>query len=310
MWLQIAGKIRMALTPHVNHWWEVPLYVTSRGLTTTPIPHGTRTFDLTFDFIDHVLRIEASDGRTDAQELAPMTVADFHRDLMARLHRLGLDVTINTLPCEVPSPIRFEEDRTHAAYDAAAATRCWQILLQTDRVFKTFRARFTGKVSPVHVFWGAFDLAVTRFSGRPAPPREWPQLAAVMRDAYSHEVISAGFWFGGGGIDYPAFYTYAAPEPDGFGKATVRPAAARYVPELGEFVLPVRRRPHGPVTRCDAPRLPAEHVRGGRHARWLGPPGARGAARLMPSGRHERHLAQARELMAAPDGPPVPSSAR
>ncbi len=238
MWLQIVGKIRMALTPHVNHWWEVPLYITSRGLTTSPIPHGTRTFALTFDFIDHVLRIEASDGRTDAQPLAPMTVADFHRDLMARLHRLGLDVTINTLPCEVPSPIRFEEDRTHAAYDAAAAARCWQILLQADRVFKTFRARFTGKVSPVHLFWGAFNLAVTRFSGRPAPAREWPQLAAVMRDAYSHEVISAGFWFGGGGIDEPAFYAYAAPEPAGFGAAAVRPDAARYVPELGEFVLP------------------------------------------------------------------------
>ncbi|MDE3154188.1 MAG: hypothetical protein KGN76_03755 [Acidobacteriota bacterium] len=241
MWLQIAGKIRMRLSPHVNHWWEVPLYVTARGLTTSPMPHGTRTFALTFDFVDHLLRIDVSDGRTDARPLAPMTVADFYRDLMARLDRLGLPVAVNTLPCEVPSPIRFTEDRTHAAYDAAAAANCWRVFVQVDRVFKQFRARFIGKVSPVHLFWGSFDLAVTRFNGRRAPEREWPQLPAVMRDAYSHEVISAGFWPGGGGVDEPAFYAYAVPEPDGFRDAPVLPDGARYVPELGEFILPYDR---------------------------------------------------------------------
>ncbi|HVB37639.1 MAG TPA: DUF5996 family protein [Vicinamibacterales bacterium] len=238
MWLQVVGKIRMARTPHVNHWWEVPLYVTSRGLTTSPIPYGTRTFELTFDFLEHALRIETSDGRRDVLPLVPMTVADFYADLMTRLRRLDLDVTIRPIPCEIPSPIPFAEDRVHRSYDADAAARWWRAVVQTDRVFKEFRARFHGKASPVHLFWGAFDLAVTRFSGRQAPAREWPQLAAVMRDAYSHEVISAGFWPGGWGIDEPAYYAYAVPEPPGFKDAVVKPAAARYEASLGEFVLP------------------------------------------------------------------------
>ncbi|HVC19235.1 MAG TPA: DUF5996 family protein [Vicinamibacterales bacterium] len=237
LWLQIAGKIRMACTPHVNHWWEVPLYVSARGLTTSPIPHGHRSFELTFDFIDHLLLIQVSDGQTARLPLGPRSVAAFYAELMARLRRLGLDVTIRTTPVEIDSTIPFEANDHDASYDAAAVERCWRILLQVDRIFKQFRSRFIGKNSPVHFFWGAFDLAVTRFSGRRAPERDWPQLPRVMADAYSHEVISAGFWPGGGEIDGPIFYSYAVPEPAGFRDARLRPDAARYHPGLGEFIL-------------------------------------------------------------------------
>ena len=236
MWTQIVGKIRLKLTPHLNHWWEVPLYLTSRGLTTTPIPFGDRTFDVTFDFVDHVLLFQTSEGRTEMIPLRPRSVADFYRDVMATLRTLGIDVRIWTMPCEVLAPLRFEEDRRHASYDAAYAHRCWRILLEADGLFKTFRARFIGKASPVHFFWGSFDLAVTRFSGRRAPAREGAD--RMTREAYSHEVSSCGFWPGSGTLTGPAFYSYAAPEPPGFKDARIRPAPAFYSPEFSIFLLP------------------------------------------------------------------------
>jgi hypothetical protein len=237
MWTQIVGKIRLKLTPHLNHWWEVPFYLTSRGLTTTPIPLGDRnTFDATFDFIDHVLIFQTSDGRSEAIPLRPQSVADFYRDVMAMLQRLSIDVRIWTMPSEVEAPIRFEEDRVHASYDASSAHRFWRILLKTDILLKEFRARFIGKVSPVHFFWGGFDLAVTRFSGRRAPMREGADL--ITREGYSHEVSSCGIWAGSGSLAGPAFYSYAAPEPPGFKDAQIRPAPAFYSAELSNFLLP------------------------------------------------------------------------
>jgi hypothetical protein len=236
MWMQIVGKIRLKLAPHVNHWWQVPLYLTSRGLTTTPIPFRGRAFDATFDFIDHVLIVQTTDGRAERIALGAQPVADFYRDLMAALGRLGIDVRIWTVPSEVPDPIRFEEDRRHAAYDPAYAHRAWRVLLAADEILKEFRAPFMGKVSPVHFFWGGFDLAVTRFSGRRAPER--PGADSITREGYSHEVSSCGFWFGSGSLTAPAFYSYAAPEPPGFKEASVRPASAFYSPELSIFLLP------------------------------------------------------------------------
>lgn len=240
LWTQVVGKIRLAQAPMMNHWWQVPLYVTPRGLTTSSMPHGARTFRIDFDFIDHRLRIEASDGRLEAMSLAPCSVAEFHAELMGRLGGMGLGVRIMTVPCEIPDPIPFEQDRVHAAYDAEQAHRFWRALVQADRVLAAFRGRFLGKASPVHFFWGSFDLAVTRFSGRRAPPHPAaPYLAlSVVREAYSHEVSSCGFWPGNGGFGRPAFYSYAYPEPPGFGDAPVRPAAAFYGRDLGEFVLP------------------------------------------------------------------------
>jgi hypothetical protein len=241
LWTQIVGKIRLAQTPWLNHSWHVTLYVTARGLTTSPIPYGERVFQIDFDFIDHVLRIEAGDGLQRRLPLRAQAVADFHAAVMAALADLGIHVTIDESPNEVPNPIRFSEDRVHAAYDPDYANRFWRLLLQADRVFKTFRTGFIGKCSPVHFFWGSFDLAVTRFSGRRAPlhPGGVPNLPDdVVREAYSHEVSSAGFWPGGGGIDYPAFYSYAYPAPAGFGSADVRPDAAFFSQELGEFILP------------------------------------------------------------------------
>jgi hypothetical protein len=237
MWTQIVGKVRLALSPPVNHWWATTLYVTPRGLTTSPIPHGTRTFEVAFDFLDHTLWIQSSDGASRAMGLYPRSVADFYREFMALLQALGIDVTINPLPQEVSNPIRCDEDHVHAAYDAAYASRWWRILLQSERVLQQFRARFLGKCSPVHFFWGGFDLAVTRFSGRRAPER--PGADLVTREAYSHEVSSCGFWPGtpGGPVQEPAYYAYMAPEPPGFA-AAVRPAAAAYNQELGEFILP------------------------------------------------------------------------
>jgi Family of unknown function (DUF5996) len=236
MWTQIVGKIRLKLTPYLNHWWQVPLYLTSRGLTTTPIPYGDRDFDATFDFIDHLLIIQASDGRTERIALRSRPVADFYREVMAALHRLAIDVHIWTMPSEVPAPIRFEEDRQHASYDAAYAHRAWRVLLAADGILKEFRARFIGKASPVHFFWGGFALAVTRLSGRRAPERVGAD--RMTREGYSHEVSSCGLWFGSGSLTGPAFYSYAAPEPPGFNEARVRPAAAFYSAEFSNFLLP------------------------------------------------------------------------
>jgi hypothetical protein len=241
MWTQVVGKIRFEQTPWINHSWHVTLYVTARGLTTSPIPYDTRTFQIDFDFIDHRLVIQTNDGALRGLELRPRSVADFYREVVATLNELGLEVRIHTTPNEVPDPIPFEQDHTHASYDAERARRFWRILVQADRVFKTFRGRFIGKCSPVHFFWGSFDLAVTRFSGRPAPPHPGgvPHLPdAVTREAYSHEVSSCGFWPGGGPIAYPAFYSYAYPEPTGFADAPVRPKGAFYSRDLREFVLP------------------------------------------------------------------------
>jgi Family of unknown function (DUF5996) len=242
LWTQIVGKIRLTLTPWINHSWHVALYLSARGLTTSPIPYAGREFQIDFDFIDHVLWIRTSDGHFRQLALAPMPVAQFYADLLAALAELGIDVRINTMPNEIADAVPFDRDRVHASYDRAYAARFWRVLLGAHRVLALFRTRFLGKVSPVHFFWGSFDLAVTRFSGRLAPPHPGgvPHLAdAVVREAYSHEVSSAGFWPGGGGpVDYAAFYSYAYPAPEGFASAVVRPAPAFFSQELGEFILP------------------------------------------------------------------------
>jgi len=241
LWTQIAGKIRLVQSPLLNHCWSVTLYVTARGLTTSPIPHGSRTFQIDFDFIAHRLIVQTSDGGAGGFALEPMSVAAFYAGLMAELTGLGLPVSIHRLPNEVADPVRFDQDEIHRAYDPEFAHRFWRILVQADRVFKEFRARFTGKCSPVHYFWGAPDLAVTRFSGRRAPehPGGVPGLPdRVTREAYSHEVSSCGFWPGGGPIPYAAFYAYAYPEPAGFPEAPVQPAAAFYSGDLHELILP------------------------------------------------------------------------
>ena len=237
MWTQMVGKIRLSLSPLVNHWWNVPLYVTSRGLTTSPMPYGSRTLEICFDFIDHKLIIETSDGEIRELALKPQSVADFYQLLMKTLSQLGMPVSIWTRPCEQPEEltIPFEKDTVHKSYDAEAAHKFWEILVWADSVFKEFRASFVGKASPVHFFWGSFDLAVTRFSGRRAPDR--PGADFITREAYSHEVSSAGFWPGGGDIKGPAFYSYAAPEPAGFAERKVNPSAAYYHPVMKEFVL-------------------------------------------------------------------------
>jgi enamine deaminase RidA (YjgF/YER057c/UK114 family) len=236
MWTQIVGKTRLALTPTLNHWWNVPLYVSSRGLTTSAIPCAWRTFEVEFDFLSQTLEIRTSDGASRTLALAPRSVADFYAEYMATLREMGIGATIWARPVEVPDPIPFGIDRTHASYDGDAALRFWHALTQVDRVFKQFRSRFVGKASPAHFFWGSFDHAVTRFSGRPAPPR--PGADPVTLEAYSHEVISAGFWPGSGPVQEAAFYAYASPEPKDFAAAVVQPAAAYYHRELGEFVLP------------------------------------------------------------------------
>ena len=235
MWTQIVGKVRLALMPNINHWWGVPLYVNPFGLTTSSIPYAGGNFEVQFDFIHHQLVIRTSNDAILTLALAPRSVADFYREFMAALAALGIAVKIWKMPVEIPDPIPFDQDTQHASYDPDYANRFWRILACCDAVFNEFRAGFIGKASPVHFFWGSFDLAVTRFSGRRAPEREGAD--SITREAYSHEVISAGFWPGGGDIKGAAFYAYAAPEPPGFAKCPVRPAEAFYHPQLKEFFL-------------------------------------------------------------------------
>ncbi len=240
MWTQIVGKIRLAQTPLFNHWWNVTLYVTSRGLTTSAMPYDDRIFEIDFDFMDHNLLIRSSDGSSKTVRLYPRSVADFYQETLAALQTLRIPVTIWTTPVEVEDRTPFEQDQKHAAYDPEYAQRVWRILLQTSRVLTEFRSRFIGKTSPVHFFWGAFDLALTRFSGRRAPAHPGaPNLARfVAVEAYSHEVSSCGFWPGGGPVDMPVFYAYAYPEPEGFKEYAIQPAEAFYHPQMREFLLP------------------------------------------------------------------------
>jgi Family of unknown function (DUF5996) len=241
LWTQIVGKIRLVQTPWLNHSWHVVLYVSPRGLSTSLIPYGERSFQLEFDFVNHVLWVSTDDGAVRQIGLFPRSVADFYDDLMQTLSELGIEIHIHEMPNELPDPIRFSEDRTHASYDKDYAERHWRILLRVERVLYAFRTSFIGKCSPVHFFWGSFDLAVTRFSGRRAPlhPGGVPYLPdAVAQEAYSHEVSSAGFWPGNDAIPYPAFYSYAYPEPEGFTSAAIRPAEAFYSQDLSEYILP------------------------------------------------------------------------
>jgi len=235
MWTQMVGKVRLRLTPLVNHWWNVPLYVTAQGLTTSRIPYGPRAFELWFDFLRHQFVLETSDGIRKTLPLAPRSVAEFYGEFMAMLRSAGIEVKIWPMPVEIPNPIQFDEDHVHRSYDPAAVERFWRILLSVDSIFTQFRSDFIGKSSPVHFFWGSFDLAVTRFSGRRAPER--PAADAITREAYSHEVSSVGFWPGGGDVKDAAFYSYTAPEPLGFKETRVRPMAARYDRKVSEYLL-------------------------------------------------------------------------
>jgi hypothetical protein len=240
-WLQIVGKTRLTLAPPVNHWWHVTLYVTSRGLTTSAMPCGERSLDVEVDFIDHRLVMRTSDGASRVMPLAARSVADFYHEYLAQLDSLGIALNIRPVPSELEDELPFPDDQKHRSYDRDAAHRCWAILSQANRVLQQFRGRFIGKCSPVHFFWGAFDLACTRFSGRRAPlhPGGVPHLPDwAVREAYSHECISAGWWPGGGPVGEPAFYAYSYPEPAGFAEARVRPEGAYYNTELREFVLP------------------------------------------------------------------------
>ena len=236
MWTQVVGKICLALTPRVNHFWNIAFQVTPRGLTTSLMTDRNRACTIAFDFISHQLVIQCSDGRGETIPLESRTVADFYRLVMDAVHRVGIDVRIWTMPVEVPNPVRFEIDVTHRSYDPTAANACWRIIVASKPVFERFRSKFIGKCSPVHFFWGGFDVAVTRFSGRRAPER--PGADSTTRESYSHEVISHGFWPGGGAVAGAAFYAYSVPEPAGFKEAVVGPAGAFYSKELGEFILP------------------------------------------------------------------------
>ncbi|MDX6709278.1 MAG: hypothetical protein QOH96_294 [Blastocatellia bacterium] len=235
MWTQIVGKIRLVQSPLINHWWNVTLLVTPRGLTTGPIPYLTRSFQIDFDFIDHQLVILIDDGTERKIALRSQSVADFYNELMSELNSLGLAIKIYATPVEIPDPIPFPKDHVHATYQAEHAETIWRILLSVDRVFKEFRSRFIGKSSPVHFFWGSFDIAVSRFSGRLAPER--PGADSITREAYSHEVISHGFWPGGGGVNEAAFYSYTSPEPDGLKSAVIKPQEAGYNLGMSEFIL-------------------------------------------------------------------------
>jgi len=267
MWTQIVGKVRLALSPRVNHWWEVPLYVNARGLTTSAIPYRDGIFEVQFDFIDHQLDIQTSWGTSQTLPLKPQSVADFYAAFMSALRSLGIVVTIWPMPVEVPNPVRCDRDTQHASYDPEYVRRWWRILILSANIFEEFRAGFVGKNSPVHFFWGSFDLAVTRFSGRRAPER--PGADSITREAYSHEVISAGFWPGGGEIKSAAFYTYATPEPPGLSGQKVKPAAAFYHPQLKEFLLM-----YDDVRRAASPRqalldfLQSTYEAGANLAHW------------------------------------------
>jgi hypothetical protein len=235
MWTQMVGKVRLRLTPLINHWWNVPLYVSVRGLTTSRVPYGRRAFELWFDFRRHQLVLETNDGILKTLPLGPRSVADFYQEFMAMLRSAGIEVKISRMPVEIPNPIAFDQDRVHKSYDPASVEKFWRILLSVDAVFTKFRSEFIGKSSPVHFFWGSFDLAVSRFSGRRAPERAGAD--AVTREAYSHEVSSVGFWPGSGDVKDAAFYSYIVPEPPGFKDASARPTAAHYDKQLGEFLL-------------------------------------------------------------------------
>jgi hypothetical protein len=267
MWTQIVGKVRLALSPRVNHWWEVPFYLSARGLTTSAIPFGDGIFEVQFDFIEHELVIQTSWGASRTMELEPRSVAEFYAEFMSALRSLGIAVKIWTMPVEVPDPVRFERDTQHASYDREYAHRFWRVLVLCDTIFKEFRAGFIGKDSPVHFFWGSFDLCVTRFSGRRAPER--PGADSITREAYSHEVISTGFWPGGGEVKGAAFYAYAAPEPPDFAEQVVKPAAAFYHPVMKEFLLM-----YDDVRRAASPRealrgfLESTYEAGANLARW------------------------------------------
>lgn len=266
MWTQIVGKIRLHQTQLINHWWNVTLYVSARGLTTSAMPYQDRIFEIEFDFIDHQLRIECSDGASKILPLRPQSVADFYQDVMMALHGLGIDIKIWPMPVEIPNPIRFDQDQTHTSYDAQYVNRFWRALVNIDDVFKDFRTRFMGKVSPVHFWWGSFDHAVTRFSGKPAPPREGADRITI--EAYSHEVISHGFWPGGNGVQ-AAFYSYAAPEPPGLSKSTLQPAAGFYSQDMKEFLLPydaVRQSPSPETALMDF--LQSTYEAGANLANW------------------------------------------
>jgi Family of unknown function (DUF5996) len=234
MWTQIVGKTRLAFSPLQAHWWNVPLYVSARGLNTSAMPYGSEFLEVAFDFVSHELKFTLSTGASLSTPLRAQPVADFYREYQRSLGALGVSVAIHPVPVELQHPIPFLEDVEHASYDPQAAHRFWRVLMSADRVFQQFSSRFLGKVSPVHFFWGSFDLAVTRFSGRPAPPREGAD--AITREAYSHEVISAGFWPGNGGFGDAAFYCYAAPAPEGLDAVAIQPAKARYNQALGEFI--------------------------------------------------------------------------
>jgi hypothetical protein len=271
LWTQVVGKIRLARSPPINHWWQVPFYLTCRGLSTSPIPYETRAFQIDFDFLAHRLLIETSDGPRDGFALQPMPVADFFAQVMGRLRKLGLDIAIWPMPVEIPDPIPFDQDREHTAYDPEYACRFWRVLLSAHRVLTAFRGGFLGKASPMHFFWGSFDLAVTRFSGRLAPPHGGaPNVAdRVTREAYSHEVSSCGFWPGVAGVQEPAFYSYAYPQPPGFAETRVVPEAAFYSHEFGEFLLPYEA-----VRRAAAPDaallefLQSTYAAAADNARW------------------------------------------
>lgn len=233
LWTQVAGKIRLSLTPLQNHWWNVALYVTARGLTTSAIPYKHDAFELQFNFVDHLLEFRSSRGDEASIALAPKSVAAFYRETFAMLRGAGIDVRVNPKPQELPNPIPLDEDETHSSYDPEYASRFWRILLSTENVLQEFRARFIGKCSPVHFFWGSFDLCCTRFSGRPAPPRK----GIITGEAYSHECSSVGWWPGGGDIRGPAFYAYMAPEPPSYRATPALPTGAFYHEQMREFLL-------------------------------------------------------------------------
>ena len=267
MWTQIVGKIRLEQMPLVNHWWNVPLYVSARGLTTTAMPYKEIFFEMEFDFVDHALTITTSDGKSGRVALAPKSVATFYRETMDALRQAGIEVDIWKMPVEITDPIAFDEDEQHASYDPEYVNRFWQVLRSSDRVLQEFRSRFIGKSSPVHFFWGSFDLAVTRFSGRPAPPK--PDADVITREAYSHEVISHGWWPGQGPLGKAAFYSYTAPAPEGLGEVKVRPDQAYYNAEMGLFLLlydDLRNAPNPEETLLDF--LQTTYEAGANLAKW------------------------------------------